>query len=59
MVKDTPTPPKPAKPRETGPYEPVEFDYSTGKRIAPRRPRKPGEPIPLAEDWDHHPHDEC
>jgi hypothetical protein len=49
------TPEKPTR----ADFTPVEFyDYGLGKRISPRRKRRPGEPQPLCEGHDWHPHDE-
>jgi hypothetical protein len=58
MPEDTPMPAKPPKPRQVGAFEPILYDYGLGKRIAPRRQRRPGEPQPLAEGWDHNPQEE-
>jgi hypothetical protein len=55
MPEDTPMPAKSPKPRPVGPLEPVPYDYGIGKRIAPRRPRRPGEPVPLADGLDMDP----
>jgi hypothetical protein len=53
MPEDTPMPPKAPKP--PGKYDPVDYDYGTGKRITTRRKLRSGEPQPLADGWDDDP----
>lgn len=47
---------QPKFPPKVGPFDPIPFDYGLGKRMVPRRKRRPGEPQPLADGHTLDPH---